>query len=235
MKIVSGTIIALLISACTTYAQEATSWESYANSASLPAFPFSADAAFLQPLTLVADSVSLRPATSKSFLVPQPPVPDLRQRSGESSQLSGSLQLAVGYEYVRFRSALFDANLSGLHTSFTYYRNDWLGFEGNVVAAFGSSNLLNEPSHLVLYGAGPRIAWDRRTWQPWAHALAGGIHVYPQTASSINGFALQLGGGVDWPWKPLVSFRLQSDYVRSQLYSSGQNSFQLGASLVFHF
>ena len=55
-------------------------------------------------------------------------------------------------------------------------------------------------------------------------ALAGGIHVYPQLASGINGFAFQLGGGVDYPWKPLVSFRIESDYVRS-----------LGAGLVFHF
>jgi hypothetical protein len=167
--------------------------------------------------------------------VPQPPVPDPYPRSHESGPLNGSLQLAVGYECVRFRSAPFDANLSGFYTSFTYYRNDWLGFEGHAGAAFGASNFLNEPSQLALYGAGPRIAWDRRTWQPWAHALVGGIHVYPQTASGINGFALQLGGGVDWPWKPLVPLRLQSDYIRSQLYSSGQNSLQLGASLVFHF
>lgn len=161
--------------------------------------------------------------------------PDPARRSGGSAIKRGAFQLGVGYEFVRFRSSPFYASLSGLHTSFAYFRNNWLGVEGSVVAAFGSSNFANEHSHLVLYGAGPRIAWDRRTWQPWAHALAGGIHVYPQLASGNNGFAAQLGGGVDYPWKQLFSFRIESDYVRSQLHSSGQNSFQLGAGFVFHF
>jgi hypothetical protein len=181
-----------------------------------------------------SDSVPSSPGPAVSSPVPSP-APDPAQRSREARIERGAFQLGVGFEFVRFRSSPFYASLSGLHTSFAYFRKDWLGVEGSVVAAFGSSSLFNEPSRLLLYGAGPRIAWDRRTWQPWAHALAGGIHVYPQTASGINGFAVQLGGGVDYPWKPLVSLRVESDYVRSQLYSSGQNSFQLGAGLVFHF
>lgn len=163
------------------------------------------------------------------------PSPDPRPRRRESRRQSSSLQIGVGYEYVRFGSAPFKANLNGLHTSFTYFRNDWLGFESSVVAAFGSSTLNNEPSHLALYTVGPHFAWRERTWQPWVHALAGGIRISPQTASGINGLALQLGGGVDFPFKPLVSLRFESDYLRSQLYSSGQNSFQLGAGFVFHF
>ena len=181
-----------------------------------------------------ADSLTFSRTPASSSLAPEP-APDPASRSRENTIERGAFQLGVGYEFVRFRSSPFYASLSGLHTSFTYFRNNWLGVEGSVVAAFGSSNLLNEDSNLVLYGAGPRIAWDRRTWQPWAHVLAGGIHVYPQTASGLNGFAVQLGGGIDYPWKRLVSFRIESDYVRSQLYSSGQNSVQLGAGLVFHF
>ena len=181
-----------------------------------------------------ADSVSYssRPVPSSPVSAP---VPGPASRSRERNIERGAFQVGVGYEFVRFRSSPFYASLSGLHTSFTYFRNDWLGIEGSVIAAFGSSNFANEHSHVVLYGAGPRMVWDRRTWQPWAHALAGGIHVYPQLASGINGFALQLGGGVDYPLKPLVSLRIESDYVRSQLYSSGQNSVQVGAGLVFHF
>jgi hypothetical protein len=181
-----------------------------------------------------ADSVSANPSAAASFLAPEPP-PDPQPRYRESSGLSGSLQIGVGYEYVSFRSAPFNASLNGLHTSFTYFRKDWLGIEGSVVAAFGSSTFSREPSHLALYTAGPRFVWHRRSWQPWAHALAGGIHVFPQMASSVNGFALQLGGGVDYPLKPLVSLRIESDYLWSRLYSSSQNSFQTGAGVVFHF
>ena len=210
MKTILGVIFALLACPCAAQAQDTARPESF------------------------TDSALYNPDPAASSPVPSP-VPGQASRSRENRIESGAFQLGVGYEFVRFSSSPFYASLSGLHTSFTYFRKDWLGVEGSVVAAFGSSNFANEHSHLVLYGAGPRIAWDRRTWQPWAHALAGGIHVYPQLASGINGFAVQLGGGVDYPWKPLVSLRVESDYVRSQLYSSGQNSFQLGAGLVFHF
>jgi opacity protein-like surface antigen len=210
MKSILGAIFGLFACACSAQAQDAV----------FPGF--------------FADSVSYSRIPAASSLVPEPP-PDPQPRRRESSRLSGSLQIGLGYEYVRFRSAPFNANLNGLHTSFTYFRNDWLGFEGSVVAAFGSSTLNNQPSHLALYTVGPHFAWRQRSLQPWVHALAGGVRVFPQTASGTNGFALQLGGGVDVPFKPLVSLRFESDYLRSQLYSSGQNSFQLGAGLVFHF
>jgi hypothetical protein len=210
MKTSLGVIFALFACACTAQAQEAI----------VPGF--------------FADSVSASPSAAASFLAPEPP-PDPQPHYRESGGLSGSLQIGVDYEYVSFRSAPFNASLNGLHTSFTYFRKDWLGIEGSVVAAFGSSTFNKEPSHLALYNAGPRFVWHRRSWQPWAHALAGGIRVFPQMASSVNGFALQLGGGVDYPLRPLVSLRLESDYLWSRLYFSSQNSFQTGAGVVFHF
>jgi hypothetical protein len=210
MKTSLGVVFALFACACAARAQDAV----------VPGF--------------FADSVSESPSPAASFPAPGLP-PDPQPRYRESGGLSGSLQIGVGYEYVRFKSAPFNASLNGLHTSFTYFRNDWLGIEGSVVAAFGSSTFNKEPSHLALYNAGPRFVWHRRSWQPWAHALAGGIRVFPQMASSVNGFALQLGGGVDYSLKPLVSLRIESDYLWSRLYSSSQNSFQSGAGVVFHF
>ena len=133
-----------------------------------------------------------------------------------------------------FRSTVFNANLNGFHTSLSYSWKDWLGVEGSVLAAFGSSTLNHEGSHIVLYGAGPRVGFNRGRFQPWAHVLAGGIHVYPQTAFNLNGLAFQLGGGVDYVFEPFT-LRVESDYVRSQLYSAGQNSFLVGAGIVIPF
>jgi hypothetical protein len=145
-------------------------------------------------------------------------------------------QLGLGLEYVRFRSTPFNANLTGLHTSLTYYVNDWLGLEGNVVAAFGTKVFAQETSKYLLFTAGPRIAWRRRRWEPWMHALVGGLHMTPQTAlGGKTGFALQAGGGVDLRFNSRLSFRMEGDYVRSQLYSQTQNNFQGGGGLVFHF
>jgi predicted porin len=58
----------------------------------------------------------------------------------------------------------------------------------------------------------------------------------PQVAhESKNGFALQAGGGVDYLFRSRISFRAEADYVRTQLYSSSQNNFQVGVGAVVHF
>jgi hypothetical protein len=146
-----------------------------------------------------------------------------------------SFQLAVGGEFARFRSSVFNSNNGGLHTSLTYFPKARLGIEGSVVAALGSSSLNGEGSRYLLYTVGPRFALRDYRLQPWVHALAGGLHVMPQTALGQNGFAAQLGGGVDLRLTPRASLRVESDYVRSQVFSTGQNNFQLGAGFVIHF
>lgn len=235
MRTVLETIFALLICACAAPAQESAFAASPAASNPPCAFSLFARPASLLPIDLTSARETCTATSSAPLHLSQPPIPDPQPQSRRAIRQSDAFQIAVGFEYVRFRSVLFNANLSGLHTSFTYFANDWLGFEGSVVAAFGSSTLNNESSRLALYTAGPRIAWRRSGLQPWAHALVGGIHVFPQTGLGQNSFAVQLGGGADWRFKPLVSFRIESDYIRSQLFSSGQNSFQIGAGLVFHF
>lgn len=145
-------------------------------------------------------------------------------------------QLATGYEFVRFRSSFYDATLSGLHTSLTYYTNDWFGLEGNTVAAFGTKPFKTISKYL-LYTGGPRIVWRGHKWEPWGHVLFGGLHMIPQIAGgfSQNAFALQLGGGADYRFLPQMSARFEGDYVRSQLYAGSQSNFQFGTSVVFHF
>ena len=166
---------------------------------------------------------------------PATPEPSPRFLYGSSSDFRW--QLAIGYEYVRFRSSAFDSNLNGLHTSLTYYTNEWFGIEGNVVAAWGTKLFADETSKYLLFSGGPRIAWRGRKWEPWAHALFGGAHVNPQIAGGFSqtGFAIQLGGGADYRFIPQLSLRFEGDYVRTQLYSTSQNNLQGGASLVFHF
>ena len=169
--------------------------------------------------------------------VPQPAEPQPTPRFYFGNSEDYRFQLGLGYEYVRFRSTLFNANLSGLQTSLSYFMNDWFAIEGGVVAAFGTKVIAGRSKYL-LYTAGGRIAWrgDKRRWEPWAHALVGGLHMGPQVAAgSQNGFAFQTGGGADYRLNPNVSARVGADYVRSQLYSQSQNNFQIGAGLVVHF
>jgi len=146
-------------------------------------------------------------------------------------------QLGFGYEYVHFRSTPFNANLNGIHTSLSYYFNDWAAIEGNVVGAFGTV-VFGDRSKYLLYTGGPRIAWrdSRRKYEPWMHFLVGGVHVTPEVVNGgKNGFAFQGGAGVDFRYNSRISFRAEGDYVRSQLYSQSQNNVQFGGGFVFHF
>ena len=145
-------------------------------------------------------------------------------------------QLGIGFAWTRFRSGIFNATAVGVNTSLSYFTNDWFAVEGNVNSTFAPTILANEHVKLLVYGVGPKIAWRQRRWEPWLHGLVGGIHEQPQTAgNSRNGFAAQLGGGADFRWLPRLGVRLEGDYVRSSLFGSHQNSFQLAAGFVFHF
>jgi opacity protein-like surface antigen len=180
------------------------------------------------------------PVTALAIPRPQPAFPNsprLPQSSG--SNFDGyRWDLAIGYEFVHFESAPFSADLHGLHTDLTYNVNNWFGLEGNVVSAFGGDVFGGEMSKYVLYTVGGRInaSPSRRRLTPWAHVLVGGAHLNPQVANeSKNGFALQLGGGADWNYNPRISIRAEADYVRTQLYSSSQNNFQVGIGAIIHF
>jgi hypothetical protein len=145
-------------------------------------------------------------------------------------------QLGLGVVWTRFRSSLFNASAVGVNTSVSYFTNDWFAVEGNVSTTFAPTIFVNEHVKLIVFGAGPKIAWRQRRWEPWLHALVGGIHAMPQTAGhSKNGFAAQLGGGADFRWFPRFSLRLEADLVRSSLFGESQNNFQLAAGFVFHF
>jgi len=146
-------------------------------------------------------------------------------------------ELGLGFNWIRFRSSIFNANAVGVKTSVTYYTNEWFGIEGNVSAAWGADVFPRERAKLLVYGGGPKITWRRyKRWDPWLHAILGGAHQQPQTAgNSRNAFALQLGGGGDYNFNSRFSGRLEANYIRTSFFSQSQNNFQLGAGVVAHF
>jgi hypothetical protein len=145
-------------------------------------------------------------------------------------------ELGLAASWLRFRSSVFNASAVGISTSVTYFTNDWFGVEGNLTAVFAPTILQNEHVKIATYGAGPKIAWRQKKWEPWLHGIFGGAHEQPQTAnSSRNSYSIKAGGGADYRWNPRVSFRLEADYVRTAFFHEGQNDFQLAGGVVFHF
>jgi len=145
-------------------------------------------------------------------------------------------QLAIGADWIRFRSSIFNASAVGINTSVTYFTNEWFGIEGNVSTGFAPEIFDREHVKLLVYGAGPKIAWREKKWEPWAHAIFGGSHEQPQTADhSRNSYAIEAGGGADYRFNPRLSGRLEGDWVRTGFFSQSQNNFQLMGGVVFHF
>jgi opacity protein-like surface antigen len=145
-------------------------------------------------------------------------------------------QLALGISLVRFRSSFFYATGVGTHTSLSYFTNDWFAVEGTGTTSFAPTIFQNEHVKFFSYGGGPKIAWRARKLEPWAHVIAGGMHVLPQTAGhSQNGFAFQIGGGVDYRFYPHLSVRAEVDWLKTHVFSEWGNSAQANLDLVLHF
>ena len=145
-------------------------------------------------------------------------------------------QLAVGADWIRFRSSIFDASAVGINASVSYFTNEWFGIEGSVSTGFAPEIFDREHVKVLVYGAGPKIAWREKKWEPWANLIVGGSHEQPQTAhNSKNSYAIEAGGGADYRFNPRFSGRLEADLVHTGFFSQGQNNFQLMGGVVFHF
>lgn len=171
---------------------------------------------------------ALATASSLSAALPSPQ-PQPRPQTIHDDDVRGTWELGLGYAFVRFRSSLFSASMNGLNTSVSYYLRDHLALEGNVTAAF------SEDARYLFYGGGVKVSKGNPKLQPFAHALVGGAHIFPRAATGNNGFAVRVGGGAETRLQPRLWLRIEGDYVRSQLYSSGQNNFQAVASINYRF
>jgi opacity protein-like surface antigen len=145
-------------------------------------------------------------------------------------------ELSLAASLLRFQSSVFNASAIGINTSVVYFTNDWFGIEGNITAVFAPTILVKEHVKIGTYGAGPKIAWRQKKWEPWLHGIFGGAHEQPQIAGqSRNSYVLKAGGGADYRWNPRISFRLEGDYVRTGFFKQSQNDFQVAGGIVFHF
>jgi opacity protein-like surface antigen len=145
-------------------------------------------------------------------------------------------QLGLGISLVRFRSSQFYATGVGTNTSITYFTNDWFAVEGAANTAFAPTIYHDDHVKFFSYGAGPRIAWRARKWEPWAHVIGGGMHILPQTAGhSQNGLAFNIGGGVDYRFYPHLSLRAEVDWIKTHVFDEWGNSAQANLDIVLHF
>ncbi len=157
------------------------------------------------------------------------PQPHPRRQTISDDDVQGTWELGLGYTFVRFQSSLFNASMNGLDTTVSYYLRDHIALVGNATAAF------SEDGRYLFYGGGVKVSKGNPKLQPFAHALLGAAHIFPRAATGNNGLAFRVGRGVETRLQQQLWLRIEGDYVRSQLYSSGQNNFQAVAGINYRF
>lgn len=170
------------------------------------------------------------PNVSSAAAEPQP-----APQTTRDAAVRDTWELGLGFASVRFRSSPFTATLIGLDSSVSYYVRDHLAVEGDITSAFEAHSAKDADAKYMFYGAGVKLSAGNRKLQPFVHALVGGVHMFPQTAFSNNGFGMRLGGGAERRLRQRLWLRVEADYVRTQLHSSGQNSAQATAGISYRF
>ena len=155
---------------------------------------------------------------------------EVRDYTGKGTWVAG-----LGYTQVGFRSQPFNSTLSGVDSTVSYYFRDRVGVVGKITSSWEIHSAHDSDAKQVFYGAGLKRSWGNRNLQPFVQGLVGGVHMFPQTQFSTNGFGLEAGGGVEKSLKPGLWLRLEGDYVRTQMYTAGQNNFQIVVGISHRF
>jgi hypothetical protein len=171
-------------------------------------------------------------------------------RYGASHQFAGSYSLnggggALDFNFTKYLGIKMDLQGYGSNTQ------RFTAVAGSSVCPLGCS--ANIQGNLFTYLFGPQIGIRTGKIRPFGHVLLGGAHsnvygnlqkttgVVFSKAPSGNSFALAAGGGIDIAINHTgtIAFRpAEIDYLYTRFNnsaSSGQNSFQYKAGIVFNF
>lgn len=183
------------------------------------------------------------------------------------AQAQDKVELFGGYSYVHAQTSWNEAllcpappipcpvtvvspklNLNGWGFSGVYKPKEWLGLGADFSGQYGSFN--GASYHLQTYLFGPQISLPGKI-SPFAHVFVGGAHATSGSGfapnsvlaavggSPNNGFAAEVGAGIDIKVAPLIWFRpVEIDYLATRLSqdsSSTQSQPRFSAGVVLHF
>jgi opacity protein-like surface antigen len=170
-----------------------------------------------------------------------------------SSALSSraAAQVPKGNIYVGYSYASADlnhnnrSNLNGWEGSLEGKVFPWVGIVVDINGLYGTNNfptssgeIFHVNAHDYNYLFGPRVSVSIGKIRPFAHALFGAGHVSVSTlgySASDTAFATALGGGLDYHLVPLVSWRLQGDYLQTRFFGNTQNNGRFSTGIVLNF
>ena len=139
-------------------------------------------------------------------------------------------EVFAGGSYIRSDGA----NFRGWNASVAGNLNDWFGIVGD----FSGHYFPPGNFHIYTYTFGPQLSYRKNTkLVPFAHALFGGARVGSGSGGfGINGFAANLGGGIDWVVHQNLGIRLiQADALITRFSGSTSTEPRLSFGVVFRF
>ena len=136
------------------------------------------------------------------------------------AQDNPKLGVFAGYQYEHlgnFPSSGTDFNTNGWDAALNYFFSRHLGVTGDFSGVYTSVN--GDTYSLYTYSGGPVFAFREGRFNPFAHVLFGGASLCgcfsgSGSSTTINGFTLMMGGGVDAKFSQHFAIRLgQFDWV----------------------
>ena len=154
----------------------------------------------------------------------------------------------IGYSYynsTNLSSPLFGrATTNGLEASIEGKVLPFMGLVADFDGHFGSETVstcgqgcgpFRSAVSQYNYLFGPRVSVSVAKIRPFAEVLIGAGHVNIHLLSSTSSFATAVGGGFDYKVLRLIGWRLQADYVYTNLFSAKQNNVRVSTGIVFRF
>lgn len=162
--------------------------------------------------------------------------------------LSGNL--FAGYSYYNTNLGASRQSLNGWEGSLEGKFFPFVGIVADASANYGSLEFpspagtcaigvvcspVSVNAHIENFLIGPRVSVSIKKFRPFAQAMAGVSHATTHGFGSDTSFSTAIGGGLDYHLVPLVAWRFQGDYLRTQLFNTSQNNVRISTGIVIHF
>lgn len=169
-----------------------------------------------------------------------------------AAQVPSSGNIFAGYSYYNTNLGATRQSINGWEGSVEgkFFPIPLLGIFADFSANYGNMKFPNpaatcaigvvcEPlivnSHVDNFLVGPRLSVSVGKIRPFAEAVIGFAHVSTHGLGSDTSIASGLGGGLDYSFFHLLGWRIQADYIHTDLFNTGQNNVRVSTGLVLHF
>ncbi len=167
-----------------------------------------------------------------------------------SAQIPTAGNVFFGYSYYSTNLSSFDrANTNGWEASVEGKFLPFIGIVADFDSHYGSQGIpvacpigipicppnvnADFTEHNYLFG--PRASVSVGKIRPFAEVLIGAGHVSVKNGGSDTSFATAVGGGLDYKFLKLLAWRVQGDYVHTNLFNVAQNNVRISTGIVLRF